>query len=175
MIVRPATESGVPAIARIHVDTWRTTYKGLIAQDYLDSLSYEQKEAQWLSGIRKNDPATCRLVAESDGRVIGIAIAGSKRPDQWPDVTSELYAMYVPDDQQGRGVGSKLYAHVVDFLKSQRHEKMLIQVLKGNDKTISFYESRGAVLVGEGQVELAGRSYDHLIYQHDLTKTGHSL
>jgi hypothetical protein len=44
MVIREAELSDAAAIARVHVDTWRSTYRGVIANDYLERLSYERAE-----------------------------------------------------------------------------------------------------------------------------------
>lgn len=43
MIVREATNIDVPAIAKVQVDSWRTTYKGILSEDVLKNLSYEKR------------------------------------------------------------------------------------------------------------------------------------
>jgi hypothetical protein len=47
MYIREATMTDVAAIARVHVESWRTTYKGLLPDDYLANLTYEQREPRW--------------------------------------------------------------------------------------------------------------------------------
>jgi hypothetical protein len=47
MILRAATTEDIPAIARVHVDTWRSTYSGIIPEEYLANLSYKQRENSW--------------------------------------------------------------------------------------------------------------------------------
>lgn len=43
MNIRKANRDDAPGIAKVHVDSWRTTYKGIIPQSFLDELSYEQR------------------------------------------------------------------------------------------------------------------------------------
>ena len=47
MIIREATHADIPAIARLHVDSWRTTYKGILPDEFLADLNYEMRERQW--------------------------------------------------------------------------------------------------------------------------------
>jgi hypothetical protein len=47
MIVREATHSDVSAMAQVHVDTWRTTYQGIVPDEFLANLSYEKRENSW--------------------------------------------------------------------------------------------------------------------------------
>jgi hypothetical protein len=44
MRIREATIADVAAIAKVHAESWRTTYKGLLPDDYLANLTYEQRE-----------------------------------------------------------------------------------------------------------------------------------
>lgn len=34
----------------VHVDTWRSTYRGIGPQDFLDSLSDEKSKSMWRNG-----------------------------------------------------------------------------------------------------------------------------
>jgi len=43
MIIRKAKLDDATGIAKVHVDSWRTTYKGIIPDDFLNNLSYEQR------------------------------------------------------------------------------------------------------------------------------------
>jgi hypothetical protein len=40
LFIRPATPADSSAIARVHIDCWRTTYAGLVPAEYLARLSY---------------------------------------------------------------------------------------------------------------------------------------
>ena len=34
-------------IAKVHVDTWRTTYQGIIPESYIARLSYQKRKERW--------------------------------------------------------------------------------------------------------------------------------
>ena len=42
LTIRPAELDDAPAIAQVHVDTWRSNYAGMIPQAYLDSLKIKR-------------------------------------------------------------------------------------------------------------------------------------
>ena len=44
MLIREASPTDAAAIARVHVDSWRTTYAGIVPADYLANLSYTRRE-----------------------------------------------------------------------------------------------------------------------------------
>ncbi|WP_306428702.1 hypothetical protein [Robertmurraya siralis] len=43
MIIREATLSDAEGIAKVHVDSWRTTYKGIVSDVFLEQLSYKKE------------------------------------------------------------------------------------------------------------------------------------
>ena len=47
MIIREATHSDIAAMSRVHVDTWRTTYRGIVPNELLANLSYKEHENSW--------------------------------------------------------------------------------------------------------------------------------
>lgn len=74
MNIRKARLKDAEGIARVHVDSWRTTYKGIIPDDYLNSLSYEQRTELWKNNIGKKGNYV--LVAENtEEQVIGFTDA----------------------------------------------------------------------------------------------------
>ena len=163
ILVRPAKIDDVAAVAKLHVDTWRTTYSGLIAPDFLSSLTYEEKEAQWMQGMKASSSRTQRLVATHDGVVAGFSIVGQRGPDEWGDA-SEMYALYVAEGLQGRGIGKQLFDSASTWAHDAGHDRLIIRVLKGNEPAIRFYGSRGAILCGEENVQIGGRTYLEHVY-----------
>ncbi len=116
-----------------------------------------------MQGVNSASTSTHRLVAEYDSVIVGFAIVGARTPDAWPQ-TSEMYALYVSSDVQGQGVGSMLFQASADWLRTKGHGSLLIRVLKGNAPAIGFYESRGALLIGEDSVEIGDQTYPELLY-----------
>ncbi|MFN8516215.1 MAG: hypothetical protein U0841_27230 [Chloroflexia bacterium] len=104
MPIRDATPADIPAIARIHVDSWRATYRGLMPDDLLAGLSYERRERLWTQVIgRLDDAVGCTVVAdESAEGIVGFAGWRNRRGD-W-DYDGELLAIYLPETHQGRGL-----------------------------------------------------------------------
>ncbi len=93
MTIRPATPADAAAIARIHVATWQATYKGIVPEAYLSSLSgpdFTTRWSEWLHG----DTSIPICVAEKQQALIGFAAGGPiRKPTSGYD--AELYALYV--------------------------------------------------------------------------------
>ncbi len=43
-LIRPAVFKDAAAIAHVHIDAWRTTYRSLMPDDVLDNLSFERRQ-----------------------------------------------------------------------------------------------------------------------------------
>jgi ribosomal protein S18 acetylase RimI-like enzyme len=153
MNVREANLNDVQAIARVHVDTWRTTYQGIIPESYLAKLSYQQRESAWQK-ILENATSSSQFVyvAESDsGEIIGFADGGKERTGD-RTYKGELYAIYVLEAYQRQGIGSNLTLSVTDKLSKLGFNSMLVWVL-GDNPACRFYETLGGQKVYEKQIE----------------------
>jgi len=66
MLIREASLTDTAAIARVHVDSWRITYAGIVPADYLAKLSYAQREQFWCDLFSTPTPSGCVYVAAHD-------------------------------------------------------------------------------------------------------------
>jgi len=53
MIIRKAKISDIPELAKVHVDSWRTTYQGIVSNEFLRDLSYKKREEQWRGFLKE--------------------------------------------------------------------------------------------------------------------------
>jgi hypothetical protein len=45
--IREASFEDLPDVARIHVQSWKETYVGLVPRDYLDGMSVSARQRNW--------------------------------------------------------------------------------------------------------------------------------
>jgi GNAT superfamily N-acetyltransferase len=153
--IRSATPADAAGIARVHVDSWRSTYAGIVPDAFLDGLSYERSEQNWQRSLTHEHSRSCYFVAETeDGQVVGFACGGPLREPQ-ADYRGELYAIYLLQQFQQHGLGRRLVAHVASWLLQHDLATMLIWVLKDNP-ACSFYSKLGGERVTEKTFELGG-------------------
>jgi ribosomal protein S18 acetylase RimI-like enzyme len=145
-VVRPAEPDDAAAIARVHVVSWRTTYRGLLPDDFLASLSESGYEERWRRTL--GDASNRVYVAESGEGVVGYASGGRERAGE-DGFTGELYAIYVLQEAQGRGRGRELVRAVVEGLRELGLPNMIVWVLRENAGARRFYERLGGVFVRE--------------------------
>jgi GNAT superfamily N-acetyltransferase len=164
MIVREATHSDVTAMAQVHVDTWRTTYRGIVPDELLANLSYEKRESGWHQ-ILNNAPkdGNFTYVAEDEsGQIVGFANGGLERTGD-PVYQGELSAIYVLKNHQQKGIGHRLVWAVAQKLCRMQIHSMLVWVLAENP-ACQFYEMLGGQKVHEKEIERGGAKLIEIAY-----------
>lgn len=164
MLIREATIVDAPAIAAIHVDSWRTAYRGLVSDDYLDNLHMEDRLARWQQLLAFEQSGTFAYVVEdAPGEVVGFAYGGPERTGR-PDYSGELWALHVAGPYQRSGLGRRLTSEVARRLHSMGFNSLMLWVLTENHPARRFYERLGGVYVTERVEAFAGGSIDEVAY-----------
>jgi ribosomal protein S18 acetylase RimI-like enzyme len=143
-MIRNSTPADAKAIARVHVSSWQHAYRGLIPDDYLNSLESQlpQRELKWARAIEANKEDT--LVAEVAGQIVGwISVGASREDDAVAAVDGEVWAIYVLAEHWNTGVGLALWKAGVQCLMDQGYRRLTLWVLSGNDRAIQFYRKAG--------------------------------
>jgi GNAT superfamily N-acetyltransferase len=149
-IIRVAAPADAHGIAAVHVASWRTTYRGIVPQAYLDGLSVDARALTWQRQLGNAADHTCTYIVEDDGeRIIGFAGGGPPR-DGNPAYAGELYAIYLLRECQRQGIGRRLVRAVAERLAHEGMRSMLVWVLEDNPSR-RFYEALGGVLLPERQ------------------------
>ena len=91
--VRPAVLGDSRDLARVHVESWRWAYAGMLPPAYLDSLSEARREQFWAGFIGRVSTRTVAWVAHDASGCCGLTSAGPARAEG-PDV-GEVYTLYV--------------------------------------------------------------------------------
>jgi GNAT superfamily N-acetyltransferase len=149
--IRLAEARDAAAISHVHVQSWRTTYEGLVPKEYLASLNEAERIPRWRDWLTRD---IVILVAEIDEEVVGFAGGGAVR-EPFGAYDAELYTLYLLQHVQGRGVGKALLNRVVEALVRKGHRSMLVWVLEQNP-AVRFYEKAGAQHLRSKQIEIGG-------------------
>jgi ribosomal protein S18 acetylase RimI-like enzyme len=146
--VRRAEPADAQSMARVHVDTWRETYRGLMSEAVLDdSALLSWRERFWAAALtdpRYNENTTA--VASCEGKLIGIAMSGPSHDDA--DEPQQLYLLYTYAAFHGSGVGTALLNAVIDSTAPAA-----LWVADPNPRAQAFYRKNGFVTNGEEKTE----------------------
>lgn len=158
--IRKAILSDAKGIAKVHVNSWKTTYANIVSDEYLSNLSYESREKMWTNAIPNGDV----YVAEShEGIIVGFSKGGKERSNKYNGYDGEIYAIYILKEYQGKGIGKALVKPVIDEIKGMGLNSMLVLVLKDNISRL-FYESLGGRKIDTVEVEIGGKKFSELVY-----------
>lgn len=147
MQIRQAKTEDAASIAKVHVDSWRTTYKGIVSEKYLASLSYQDRENFWRERLSASDNSCFVLVAEDGENIIGFAAGGPEGSGD-TNFSGELSAIYLLENYQSKGIGSQLFKAVAMRLLQIGIKTMMVWVLAENPSK-RFYESLGGEQIYE--------------------------
>ncbi|QUW23624.1 GNAT family N-acetyltransferase [Sporosarcina sp. Marseille-Q4063] len=162
MKFRRAIIDDAAGIAKVHVDSWRTTYNGIIPNDFLNKLTYEQRTELWKANIAREENYV--VIAENnEAQIIGFADAW-KRENNVVENSGDLTSIYLLEEYQGKGIGKRLFKELFKHFKKMDYEKVFVEVLEDN-KTRYFYEYYGAKLVKIVQIKIGGKILNELIYE----------
>jgi GNAT superfamily N-acetyltransferase len=166
--IRLATPDDAPGIARVHIDSWRTTYPGIVPDDVLVSLSYEQREQNWRMALTNPESKQFIYVAVVEGEVVGFAASGPGQENN-SLYSGEIYALYLFEEWQGRGIGRELVKKAAQELLRRGHKSMLIWVLRDNPSR-GFYERMGGKYYKEKPIQIGDANLIEVAYGwNDLT------
>lgn len=128
------------AIARVHVASWKTTYRGIVQAEYLAAMDVGVREQRWREQFEAAQSLT--FVAEAGPEVIGFISGGALR-ETIAGYDAELYAIYLLESYQRQGVGKALVRELAKDLLAARHGGMVVWVLADNP-AVEFYKRLGA-------------------------------
>ena len=144
--IRLATPADAAQIARVRVESWRRTYRGMIPDSYLDAMTIEGSTAIWTRVLTAGANTTTVVVAEDEAGVQAFA-AGLMLDPPKLDMDSELSAIYVAAEHQRQGLGRRLVATVAAAQMAHGATGMLTWVIAANKAARTFYERLGAELL----------------------------
>lgn len=139
MIIRFALEKDLDSIARLYVHNHKTTYRDLLSEEYLNSLTVESAKSRWQKYLDENNKIW--VAYESD---IFLGFTAGKEDEEIKD-TWYLDSLHVSENARGRGIGTELIRTMGRYAYENGYKSMSICVVKGNESAKSLYLRLGAV------------------------------
>ena len=158
--IRPARASDARGIARLDVETWRTTYAGMLSTPYLVGLSERRREAGWRSVIA-HEPRDVRVAMNAAGDILGFGSCGPNRADR--SFAGEVFTLYVAPDHQNQGIGRRLLIALFRRLVATGRQSAILWVLSDNPARF-FYERVGGHPVSRKSLAVGGTVIEAIAY-----------
>jgi ribosomal protein S18 acetylase RimI-like enzyme len=154
MRYREATAEDADAIAQLHADSWRRTYRGAFADAFLDGPVVGERRTVWTERLTRPATPTYTVVAEENGVVVGFAHTVFDDDPVWGALLDNLH---VVQDLKRRGVGRRLMAESAQAVVDREGRSGLyLWVLQQNTTAQVFYEAIGGRRVGDGLTQPPG-------------------
>ncbi len=133
-----AAEENLDDIAKLYVHNHKTTYKGLLSDEYLNSLTVDGARSRWQKYLSEKRN---KIWAAVDGDFLGFA-AGTE--DEELENTWYLDSLHVDEKARGRGIGTALVNAVGRYAADNGYQSLSICVVKGNENAKALYLKLGA-------------------------------
>ena len=159
-IIRKPLLADAENIARAHVKAWQETYRGIMPDDFLDSLSLETR----IQNHKKSIPEIGYLIAEEAGEILGFICYGQSR-DSKDAKDGEIFAINMIDKGKGRGIAAEMMRRATVEMAASGWKSLSLWVVEGNARARGFYEKMGGVTNGEEKTRpFGGRDVTEVKY-----------
>lgn len=140
-VIFPAGPDDALDLARVHIASWRETYRGLLPDAYLDRMSLPAHARRFHAGLVQAGPFEATLAAADRWGLVGYASGGPSRSGRAGE--AEIATLYVLRAAQGRGLGRRLTADLARVFAANGATSLMISVLRDNLPARRFYEHLG--------------------------------
>lgn len=162
MQVRIAQDKDINQISSVLATSWKTAYRGLVNDDYLDSLQSDHWLYFLASGL--HDGTLFAMVVEDNQKIFGAAILSWEA-----DGAANLLSFYLLPEYIGQGYGHVFFHGIEEELKQRNVCKCRLDVLEHNKRAIRFYVSHGFKDTGKRKVSTLGVcEYICEVFENDL-------
>jgi len=158
--IRTARIEDAAAIGEVYVETWRTTYAGMVPDAVLLEMNTEIQGVRW-AGVIERDRELVKVAEDARQGVVGMASGG--RPHRGSGFAAEVFTLYVLPDAQGAGIGRGILANMFRAFRNAGLSSAIIWVLAPNPARF-FYEALGGERVSEREERLWGANLPEIGY-----------
>jgi ribosomal protein S18 acetylase RimI-like enzyme len=144
-VVFPAGPSDAEELARVHVASWRETYRGLLADAFLARMSEPGFTRRFRRALTEPGSGITLAAADRYG-LVGYAQGGPSRRETAGLANgseAEIATLYVLRQAQGQGLGARLMAQTARALAANGATSLMVSVLRDNIRARGFYEHLG--------------------------------
>lgn len=142
-VLFPPGPADAEALARVHVTSWRETYRGLLPDAYLARMSVEGHTRRFARSLLHPGPDDVTMAAADRHGLVGYAQGGPSRRRLAGE--AEIATLYVLKAGQNHGVGARLLTETARALSARGAMSLVISVLRDNLAARGFYEHLGGL------------------------------
>lgn len=141
-------------VRRLYADDWKLgreiRLRALLDAPASFFRSYDQEvglaEDVWRGRLANTERVS--LVAELDGRAVGLVGAGPASVDERDDQAALMVSMWVEPESRGAGIADALTAALIDWCREQGYQRLLLWVYDDAPRAAAFYRKAGFAATG---------------------------
>lgn len=166
IIIRNIEERDIEGVEDIRIDGWRSAYKGIIDDNFLNSINRKEGIEKRRTDYKENG----FIIAECKNEIVGFCryIDNNKFSQDISGIDCELLSLYVKPDLKYHGIGTKLFHFVVNEFKDKKKTKMIVWCLKDNEPSKRFYTKMGGDIFKERIVEIGPKKYSEVGFGYTI-------
>jgi GNAT superfamily N-acetyltransferase len=161
--IRESVLADAEGIARASVESWRTTYRGILPDQVLATLDLSARVTKRRTIISGGEGL--HLVALDGDELVAFCDAGPARADAIG--RGEIYAIYLLERVQRQGLGRELFSRARAWLATHSLSPVSVWVIDANVAARRFYEAMGGRPVSSKTIVLAGVMVTEVAYVFD--------
>lgn len=148
--IRSACADDIEEISCVLAKSWKTAYRGIVDDAYLDTLPLDHWVDFLASGLSKGSIIVS--VMDNGHQIVGAAII-SKTGNAGECC---LISFYLLPDKIGQGLGHTFYNEIEAELINCGYSSCVLDVLENNTRAIRFYKAHGFHETGKEQPAILG-------------------
>jgi len=164
--IRQAAVPDAPAIARVHVQSWRESYQGIVPQSHLEGLDEGERARRWHRQLEALQSPSAAFLALSggahDAEACGFVSCGPAR-EVFQGYAGEIYALYLLKAAQGTGLGRQMFETARQSLAACGINGLYLWVLSDNPAA-GFYRHMGGRALGRKMLDIGGKPLEETAY-----------
>jgi GNAT superfamily N-acetyltransferase len=147
-----ASASDAPTIAALHAESWRTAYRGLYRDEFLDGPVFDERLWFWNERMAAPHPERRRvLLATVAGEGVGFACVLLDDDPAWSPLLDNLHVKLA---YKGQGIGARLLTASREWIADVAPgQPMHLWVMEGNTAARRFYDRQGGRVAERSTVE----------------------
>ena len=153
MNIRKALPEDSSVVGRVHSDAWKSAYRGIFPDDYIDNDNASKRAEEFLESVK--DGKCTYFILEENGLAAGIVKTCEDNN------SLEIESIYILEEHRGKGLGGQF----IDYIKTYKpYDSIFLWVLEVNTKARRFYEQNGFKVNGKFRTIARGVILNQLKY-----------
>lgn len=135
---RKANTTDINSIARLHAESWRFNYRGILDDHFLDNEVLENRKQVWSERMYSGDIFMKIILAEDGNLLIGFGCLYLNHDTEYGALLDNLH---VSKSYSGKGIGTHIIqVFAAEIFNSGKRKDMYLWVLEENTRAIRLYE-----------------------------------